>query len=92
MNSKILSKPGRAPASPRSVTIWSASRIGWPAPQSAMTNQNDPNNEKSEMRVMWIGSIAIVLLLLGAMGINMLGIQSTRSVETSSQLGTAPPK
>jgi hypothetical protein len=46
------------------------------------------------MRVMWIGGVAIVLLLLGAMGINMLMTHdtSTRSVETSSQSGTGPPK
>jgi hypothetical protein len=59
-----------------------------------MTNQNDPNTEKSEMRWMWIGSAAIVLLILGAMGINMLISRdtSTGSTETSSQSGTVPPK
>ena len=29
----------------------------------------DPNSKKNEMLVMWIGSAAIVLLLLAAMGI-----------------------
>jgi hypothetical protein len=59
-----------------------------------MTNQNDPNTEKSEMPVMWIASAAIVLLILGAMGINMLVYQdtSTGSTETSNQSSTVPSK
>jgi flagellar basal body-associated protein FliL len=32
----------------------------------------DQNNEKSEMRIMWIFSAAVVVVILGAMGINML--------------------
>jgi hypothetical protein len=57
-----------------------------------MVNQSDPNIENSEMRVMWIGSLAIVLLLLGAMGINMLMTHntSTGTVETTGQSGAAP--
>jgi hypothetical protein len=57
-----------------------------------MANQPDPSTEKSEMRVMWIGSLAIVLLLLGAMGINMLMTHntSTGTVETTGQSGTSP--
>ena len=56
-----------------------------------MADQKDPNTEKSEMRVMWIGSAAIVLLLLGAMGINMLmtHTSSTSSAETGQSV---PPK
>jgi hypothetical protein len=59
-----------------------------------MANQSDPTNEKDEMRVMWIGSIAIVLLLLGAMGINMLVTHntSTGTVETTGQSGTVSPR
>jgi hypothetical protein len=59
-----------------------------------MANQPDPNTEKSEMRVMWIGSLAIVLVLLGAMGINMLMTHntSTGTVETTGQSGTVSPK
>jgi hypothetical protein len=59
-----------------------------------MADKKDQSTEKSEMRVMWIGSAAIVLLLLGAMGINMLVTHSvgTGSAETSSQSGTVPPK
>jgi hypothetical protein len=57
-----------------------------------MVNQPDPNTEKSEMRVMWIGSLAIVLVLLGAMGINMLMAQNTIAgmVETPGQSGASP--
>jgi hypothetical protein len=59
-----------------------------------MANQPDPNTEKSEMRVMWIGSLAIVLVLLGAMGINMLMTHdtSTSTVETTGRSGTVSPK
>ncbi len=59
-----------------------------------MTNQNDPNTEKNEMRVMWIGSAAIVLLILAAMGINMLIAHgtSTDATPTSSQSAAVPPK
>jgi hypothetical protein len=59
-----------------------------------MTNQNDPNTEKNDMRVMWIASAVIVLLILGAMGVNMLITHdtSTGSIQTSSQLGSAAPK
>jgi flagellar basal body-associated protein FliL len=62
--------------------------------EEAMADQRDPNTEKSEMRVMWIGSIVIVLLLLGAMGINMLIAHgtSTSSTEASFQSGTLQPK
>jgi hypothetical protein len=59
-----------------------------------MANQPVPNAEKSEMRVMWIGTLAIVLLLLGAMGINMLMTHntSTGSVQSSVQPGAVSPK
>jgi hypothetical protein len=59
-----------------------------------MADQKDPNTEKSEMRVMWIGSIVIVLLLLGAMGINMLMTHDTGagSTQTSSQSSAVSPK
>jgi hypothetical protein len=67
--------------------------VALPKEEEAMADQKDPNTEKSEIRVMWVGSVAILLLLLGAMGINMLitHTTSTSSAETSSQLGT-PPK
>jgi hypothetical protein len=54
----------------------------------------DPQDEKNEMRVMWIGSAAIVLLILAAMGINMLITHGGGSPAqtTSSLSGSAPPK
>jgi hypothetical protein len=55
-----------------------------------------PQDEKNDVRLMWIGSAAIVLLILAAMGFNMLITHDTNagsSTETtSSQSGTAPPK
>jgi hypothetical protein len=55
-----------------------------------------PQDEKNEMRMMWIGSAAIVLLILAAMGFNMLITHDTNggsSTETTGSLsGTAPPK
>ena len=51
----------------------------------------DPNTEKSEMRIMWIASAVLVLILLGGMGINMLMHHDTSAAtpETSTQ---SPPK
>jgi hypothetical protein len=59
-----------------------------------MTDRNEPNNEKNEMRVMWVFSAAIVLLILGAMGINMLIANGTGagSTETRIQTDAALPK
>ena len=59
-----------------------------------MANPTDPDTDKNEMRVMWIGSAAIVLLILVAMGINMLVAHNTGagSVEIGSQSATVPPK
>jgi hypothetical protein len=55
-----------------------------------------PQEEKSDQRIMWIGSAVIVLLILAAMGFNMLITHDTNagsSTETtSSQSGAAPPK
>ena len=59
-----------------------------------MTNEPDPTTEKSEMRVMWVGSVAIVLMLLGAMGINMLMTHntSTGTLETTGEAARMSPK
>lgn len=53
----------------------------------------DQNDDKREMRMMWIFSAAVVLLILGAMGINMLVHHETSAapVETT-QSPTEPPK
>ena len=47
-----------------------------------MTTQND---DKSEMRMMWIGAAVVVVVILGAMGINMLVHHDTNAAtpETS---------
>jgi hypothetical protein len=64
-----------------------------PEAEETMTNQNDPNSEKNDMRIMWIASAVIVALILGAMGINMLVTHDTTgSIQTSSQSGAVPPK
>jgi hypothetical protein len=52
------------------------------------------NKEKSEMRIMWIASAAIVLLILVAMGINMMITRDTgagSSTETTNH-AALPPK
>jgi hypothetical protein len=53
----------------------------------------DQNDDKREMRIMWIAAAAVVLLILGAMGINMLVHHETNAAtpETSRSL-TEPPK
>jgi hypothetical protein len=54
----------------------------------------DEKKEKSEMRIMWIGTAAIVLLLLAAMGFNMLITRDTSagsSAETTGSLPSRPP-
>jgi hypothetical protein len=67
--------------------------VSLPKEEETMTNQNDPNSEKNDMRVMWIASAVIVALILGAMGVNMLiAHDTTGSVQTSGQSGTVPPK
>ena len=40
--------------------------------EEAMTDQNEENTEKNEMRVMWIMSGVIVLIIVGLMGMSML--------------------
>jgi hypothetical protein len=50
---------------PRAITTTSKKEI-------AMTEQNQPDTEKSDMRAMWIMTAVIVLFILGLMGWNML--------------------
>jgi hypothetical protein len=63
--------------------------------EKAMTSPKE-EKEKGEMRIMWIGSAVIVLLILAAMGFNMLITRDTNggsSAETTGSLsGTLPPK
>ena len=69
-----------------------------PLMEDAMTHEDDEAivaRNKREMRAMWIFSAAVVLLILGAMGANMIwGHQTTSPTATdmSSQSRTAPPK
>jgi hypothetical protein len=45
------------------------------------------------MRVMWIASAVIVVLILGAMGVNMLMTHDTTgSIQTTGQSSPVPPK
>ena len=51
----------------------------------------DQNDDKSEMRMMWIASVAVVLLILGAMGINLL-VHHDTSAATPETSQSATPK
>jgi flagellar basal body-associated protein FliL len=58
-----------------------------------MSEQEDQERDKREMRIMWIFSGVIVLIILGGMGANMLFHQDTSSsgsTELSSQSRQAP--
>ena len=60
-----------------------------------MAKPDDTNNEKGEMRIMWIASAAIVLLILVAMGINMMITHDTSSgssTEPTKHAAVLPPK
>jgi hypothetical protein len=50
-----------------------------------MTDQND---DKREMRMMWIATAVVVLVILGGMGINMLVHHDTNAatLETTQSL------
>jgi hypothetical protein len=69
--------------------------VALPKKEKAMAGPED-EKEKGEMRIMWIGSAAIVLLILAAMGFNMLITHDTSSGSsaeaTGSLSGAAPPK
>jgi hypothetical protein len=54
-----------------------------------MTDQHD---DKREMRMMWIASVGIALLILGAMGINMLVHHDTSAAtpETTQSPAESP--
>jgi hypothetical protein len=53
----------------------------------------DQNDDKHEMRVMWIASAAVALLILAAMGINMLVHHDTNAATPeTTQSTTERPK
>jgi hypothetical protein len=58
-----------------------------PKKEEAMTS---PQEEKSETRMMWIGTAAIVLLLLAAMGFNMLITHGTNAGSPTETLSGTP--
>jgi hypothetical protein len=71
------------------------SPVALPKKEEAMANPDDSNKEEGDMRIMWIASVAIVLLILVAMGINMLITHDTSpgsSAETTNHAATLPPK
>ena len=56
-----------------------------------MTNQDD--EEKRNMRIMWIASGVVVLFIVGLMSLSMLGMlgnPGTSPTDISSQSRTAP--
>jgi hypothetical protein len=57
-------------------------------------NEENVRHARSEQRAMWIFSAAIVLLILGAMGANMLfhHEQPAGGTDISSQSRTSPDK
>jgi hypothetical protein len=50
----------------------------------------DQNDDKREMRIMWIASAVTVLVILGAMGINMLMHHDTNAA--TPETTQSPPK
>jgi len=62
-----------------------------PKKEGSMTNQDD--EEKRNMRIMWIASGVVVLFIVGLMGLSMLGLlgnPGTSPTDMSSQSRTAP--
>ena len=57
-----------------------------------MNDKNESNAEKSGTRMMWIATAAIIVLIVGMMGANVLFHKDTGSdpKEISSQSRTAP--
>jgi 3-deoxy-D-arabino-heptulosonate 7-phosphate (DAHP) synthase len=53
----------------------------------------DNNDDKREMRMMWIASVGIAVLIVGAVGINVLVHRdSSAALPESTQSLTEPPK
>jgi hypothetical protein len=57
-----------------------------------MTNQDDEDEDKQNMRIMWMTSGVIVLFIRGMMGLSMLSDTGTGPTEMSSQSRPAPAK
>ncbi len=52
----------------------------------------DQNNDKREMRMMWIASVAVVLVILAAMGINVLMHHDTNAATPETGQSQSAPK
>ena len=51
-----------------------------------MTNHSDENRQKNELRLMWMGTAAMVLLILVVLGVNNIRHSAaTADTEMSSQ-------
>jgi hypothetical protein len=64
-----------------------------PKKERSMTNQDD--EEKKNMRIMWVASGVVVLFIVGLMGLSMLGMlgnAGTGPTDMSSQSRTVPAK
>jgi cytochrome c-type biogenesis protein CcmH/NrfG len=62
-----------------------------PKKEGSMTNQDD--EEKRNMRIMWIASGVVVLFIVGLMSLSMLGMlgnPGTSPTDMSSQSRAAP--
>jgi hypothetical protein len=62
-------------------------------PKTRVRAMPDQNDDKREMRMMWIFTAAVVLLIVVAMGINVLVHHDTNAATPETiQLPTEPPK
>jgi hypothetical protein len=50
----------------------------------------DNNDDKREMRMMWIASVGIALLIVGAMGINVLVHHDTSAAAPATSQSPTP--
>ena len=50
----------------------------------------DPNDDKREMRMMWIATAVVVVVILAGMGINMLIHHDTNAA--TPEASQSPPK
>jgi len=61
-------------------------------PKTEVHAMTDQNNDKREMRMMWIASVAVVLVILAAMGINVLMHHDTNAATPETGQSQSAPK
>jgi hypothetical protein len=61
-----------------------------PTHQDEVCAMPDNNDDKREMRMMWIASVGIALLILGAMGINVLVHHDTSAAAPGTSQSPTP--